>query len=531
MANLRKDMNDIKQVLRLHFELQMPIKVIARTLKMSKNTIKAYLKRFNESEQTLEEALIKEPLELEKAFTQEHKSARERYAEFVLNADRYLMELNKHKHLTRYVLWEEEFKSNRIAYKYSQFCFHLQQYERSTEVRMVQHHVPGEKWMVDFAGDRLKLTDPDSGKLTPVEILVMTLAYSNKTIVVAVPSQKIGDFIAGLTKGLQLLGGCPKVMVSDNLKSAVTKSNLYEPVLNTQLLEWANYYGITVLPARARKPRDKAKVEGSVNIAYQSIYSRLRKEVFHSIEALNQALQEQCELLNEREMKAYGESRNSLFNRDEKPVMPPVSLEPYPNFQRYRFTVSSNGHIYIGKKKQHYSVPHRFTGQKVDVVMSDKLVKIYHQGECVATHTITGARYHTQADHMPSSHRAYLEGLNPEKLLERASKMGHEILQTIQLVLNRGSYPEQNYKTCNGILALANSYGHQRLQACCHHAMSVEKVSYTYIASLCKNKHFDPSATHKPEEASKTGHHINTRGPEAFNKPVNPTQYELFTNP
>lgn len=517
MANHRKDMNEIKQVLRLHFELSMPIKVVARSLKMSKNTVKAYLKRFKESGQTLEEALEKEPLVLEKTFTQEPLSVKERYAEFQLNADRYVMELAKHKHLTRYVLWEEEFNNKRTSYKYSQFCFYLQQYQRSKEVRMVQQYVPGEKWMVDFAGDRLMLTDPESGKLTPVEVLVMTLPYSSKTIVLAVQSQKIPDFIAGLTQGLQLLGVCPRVMVCDNLKSAVTKSNRYEPQLNTQLLEWANYYNLTILPARVRKPRDKAKVEGSVNIAYQSIYSRLRNEVFYSLEALNRALLEQCEALNERVMKEYGESRNSLFNRMEKPVMPAVSVEPYPNFQRYRFKVATNSHIYIKSKKQYYSVPYRLNGQKVEVVMTDKLVNIYHKGECVATHAVTGVRYSTNLNHMPSSHRAYLDSMNPEKLLERASRIGPEVHQTIQFVLYRGSCPEQNYRSCNGILALANSYGHERLQVCCRHALSVQKVNFSYLQDLCKNKQFNPSASQSMAVASRTGYHANTRGPEAYN--------------
>lgn len=513
MANQLKSMNEIKQVLRLHFERGESIKSISRSLSMSKNTVKEYIRRFNASGKELNELLNCEPAQLEMIMRPEHATVGSRYSCFLSKAEQYLITLNKNKHLTRHLLWEEEYIAGRTQYKYSQFCYHLQQFERSKQVSMVMQFKPADKLLIDFTGDKLYLTDIDSGELTPCEILVMTLAFSHRTIAVAVPSQRIEDLIFGLSRGIDYFGAVPESLVCDNMKSAVVKSDRYEPRINEALLDFANYYGMSILPTRVRKPKDKSRVEGSVNHLYQQVFARMRQKTYQSIEELNQDLRDYCDLFNQRIMKDYGLSRNDLYLRDEQSYMKPLPPKPYQLIKRYQLKVGQNNHVHLASKKQYYSVPYRLVGQQVQVVVSHQMVKVYYKGENVATHAVTGQRYTTVAEHMSSTHQAYLNQINPEWLVKRGSQIGSAVEQVIISLLARTRHPEQNYKSCQGILSLAGKHGNKRLNACCSFALEVGIVSYKYIQKRCENLLFDPD-----QQSPKTSLplHTNIRGAEKY---------------
>ncbi len=506
-------MNEIKQVLRLHFERGFPIKSISRELGMSKNTVKEYLRRFTASGMSLEHILKQEPSALSSVLRPEHATITSRYSAFLERADYYLKELKRHKHLTKQLLWEEEFSQGRIAYRYSQFCYYLQQYEQSRATTMVLQYTPGDKLMVDFAGDKLYLTDPDSGKLTPCEILILTLAYSHRSFAVALPSQRLEDLLHGLATGLEWLGAVPQCLVCDNMRTAVKRSDRYEPEVNEGLLDLANYYGMSVLPTRARKPRDKSRVEGAVNHLYYQVYGRMRHHTYYSLEELNQALRSYCQEFNHRIMKDYGLSREALYQRDEQHYMKALPESPYLLVKRYLLKVGQNGHVYLGSKKQHYSVPYRLVGQKVSVVVTRSLLKIYHKAECVATHPVTAKRYNTIADHMASQHQAYLERMNPQWLVSQSRRIGQDAEKIIAHVLSRAKYPEQNYKTCQGILALEKKHGASRLNEVCAYVLEANTISYNYIKRLCESLHFGASLPHPQTQLPL---HANIRGPEGY---------------
>lgn len=513
MANHFKSMNEIKQVLRSYYERGRAIKSIARDLGMSKNTVKEYLRRFEASGLELNTVLNVEPSVLGDLLRPEHATVTSRYAAFLERADYYLIELKKHKHLTKQLLWEEEFSEGRTQYRYSQFCYYLQQYEQSRQSSMVLKFDPGDKLMIDFAGDKLYITDPHSGKLTPCDVLVLTLAYSHKSVAIALPSQSLEHVISGLTKGLEFFGAAARSLVCDNMRTAVKRSDRYEPEINEGLLDFANYYGMSVLPTRVRKPKDKSRVEGSVNHMYYQVYARMRHHVYYSLEELNRALRGYCQEFNQRVMKEYGISREGLYQRDEKASMLALPNTPYLLVKRYQLQVGQNGHIYLGGKKQHYSVPYRLIGQKVQVVVSHALVKVYHKSECVATHAASQLRYNTIEDHLASQHKAYLQGINPQWLLSQAKTIGRDAELAITRVLARSKHPEQNYKTCQGILALGKKHGTQKLNAVCAFALEAEAVSYNYIRRLCDSQHFgalaDNLQTQLPE-------HANIRGPQGY---------------
>lgn len=513
MSNQLKSMNEIKQVLRLYYERKEPIKSIARHLCMSKNTVKEYLRRFEACGLELEALLSSDTETLGQVLRPEHGSVTARYADFVQRADDYLDRLSKSKHLTKQVMWEEEFASGRTSYRYSQFCYYLQQYAQYKKVSMVMEFEHGDKMEIDFAGDRLYVVQQDSGKLTPCEVLVVSMAHSRKSICIALPSQRSEQVIYGLNKALYQLGAVPRSIVCDNMKTAVAKSDRYEPLVNELLFDWANYYGIHVLPARVRKPKDKARVEGGVNHLYSQVYGRIRNQTFYSIEQLNQALESQCAQFNERVMKGYGSSRQAIFLRDEIDHMKPLPEFPYTLVKQLSLMVAQNAHVHIAKEKQYYSVPYRLIGQRVKVIYSNQLIKIYHHGECVATHAVSGQRYTTLADHMPSHHNAYQQGMNPEWLERQAQSIGIAVRAVVVHVLGRSMHPEQNYKTCQGILSLARKHGHLRLNDCCKLALELNYITYRYIKRQCENAHFTPNV---PIVNTCLPAHENIRGAATF---------------
>lgn len=513
MANNLKSMNEIKQVLRLHFERGVGIKTIARDLGMSKNTVREYIRRFSASGLELDSVLKQDPSVLGGLLRPEHDTVTSRYAIFLERVDYYLAELKQHKHLSKQLLWEEEFSQGRIQYRYSQFCHYLQQYEKSRQTVMALHFDPGDKLLVDFAGDKLYLTDRDSGKLTPCEILILTLAYSHKSIAVALPSQRMEDLLYGLAKGIEFFGAVTRSIVCDNMRTAVKKSDRYEPQINETLLDFANYYGMSVLPTRVYKPKDKSRVEGSVNHIYSQVYARMRHHAYYSLNELNESLKSNCIEFNNRVMKDYGLSREALYQRDERHAMQPHPEAPYMLVSRYQLQVGQNGHIHIASKKQYYSVPYRLIGQRVQVVVSRALLKVYYKSECVATHAITGQRYTTVEDHLASHHQAYLSSINPQWLQEHAKRIGEDTEKTVSHVLSRTKHPEQNYKTCQGILSLAKKHGSNRLNEVCAFVLAADAVSYNYIKRLCESAHF--GAQIAAPQTNKTAHK-NIRGPETY---------------
>jgi hypothetical protein len=243
------------------------------------------------------------------------------------------------------------------------------------------------------------------------------------------------------------------------------------------------------------------------------VYGRLRNQSFYSLEELNARLQASCEDFNNRVMKDYGVSRHGLYERDEKAKMRPLPSEGYVLVKSYQLQVGSNGHVYLGTRKEHYSVPYELVGQRVQVVVSQRLVKVYHKSTCVATHVVTGQRYTTLADHLASHHKAYLNSINPQWLESEAAKLGKEVHKAVVLILGRSKHPEQNYKSCQGILALGRKHGQKRLNEACCHALALETIGYHYIRRLCESPHFGAALV--TPDAGLPQHH-NIRGPKNY---------------
>lgn len=516
MAYYPISMNQVKQIFQLHYQ-GVSIKKIASTLGVSKNTVKSYLRKTELLSLSQEDILgMGNPI-LEDHLKPVSSQEKANYQEFLQRAEYYAQELSNRKktHVTRMILWEEDFTAGLIHLRYSRFCYHLQRYLKSKHPSMVMLHRPGEKMFIDFAGNKLFYTDRSTGAQIAAEVLLLTLGYSNYTLAIAVPSQGKEDLIEGLVKLFSKLGGTTSAIVPDNMKSAVTAADRYDPKINESFLDMANYYGMAVLPTRPVKPQDKAKVEVHVNVVYQQAYARLRNMTFYSLEELNQALFDKIQKLNENVMQDYGVSRRTMFERDEQSHLRALPSEPYSLVRQSKVTVLQNGHVKLKTIGKYLSVPYRLIGQKVTVLISNSIARIYHQRQCVATHLINkGGLYITQSDHLASTHKAYLDNLSPEGLKQKARLIGPEMENLIIAVLKKGLFPEHAYRTCQGILALQYKCERDRLRKCCQVALANDLTSLRYMRHLVSSPHVtfqEPSGGQGMLPL-----HDNIRGPQNY---------------
>lgn len=515
MANNSISMNQVKQIVQL-YEQGVGIKAIARTLNIARNTVKDYLRKAGALNTTEELLSLSNPV-LEDYLKPVSSQEKVNYQEFLSRAEYYAKELANRKktHVTRMVLWEEDYQAGRIHLKYSRFCDHLRQYLKSKHPSMVMLHQPGDKMFIDFAGDKLHYIDQQTGKSVPVEVLLITLGYSNYTLAIGLPSQEKEHFIEGLVRLITELGGVTTAIVPDNFKSAITGSDRYDPLINESFLDMANYYNMVVLPARPGKPKDKAKVEVHVNVVYQQAYSRMRNMIFHSLEELNRALMEKMKVLNEGIMQDYGVSRRLLLERDEQQTLKSLPREPYCLVRQVRPTVLQNGHVKIKSIGKYLSVPYRLIGRKVTVLLSNGIARIYHERECIATHILTqGSLYITKTEHMASAHRAYLDNLSPETLKQKARAIGPEAERIIAAVLDRAQHPEQAYKTCQGIMALQFKCDRKKFLLCCKTAVDNNLISLRYMRHLVSSPHVN--LQDQPANQTSLPLHHNIRGPEHY---------------
>jgi transposase len=513
MAALRISMNMLRQIIH-QIQENRAIKEISRSTGVARNTIRHYRDKLLTIGISQDELSSLSDPALIALFTSPKVAEDDRKATFLTLVDDLLAEL-KQPFVTKRILWEEYIERYPDGYRYAQFCLHLSAQEKARKISFIGTHIPGDKIFIDFAGDKLSYFDKDQNIEVKCEILVGTLGFSNYTLVEALPNQKEDNVAISVSGFIIDLGGSPNAIVPDNMKSAVTKPNRYEPTINNIFLMMANHYKMSVMPARVRKPKDKAKVERAVNHVYQRVYAALRKRQFYSLEELNRAIREEVENLNNRPMQQYGVSRKTLFELHEKAQLSPLPDTPFTLQQHYSLKVQSNSHVYMGGRKQYFSVPHQYIGQQVLVIETTKLVQIYLKGECIATHTPRiEQRYHTQHDHLSSSHRAYQDSLDTDKIIQQADEIDSVVGQVIRNVLLRQIYHEQANKTCTGIIRLEKLMGRQVLIESCIIALEHDVTSYKRISSIAEN--LKNNIRPNTQSGGSLPNHANIRGANAY---------------
>jgi transposase len=418
--------------------------------------------------------------------------------------------------VTRRILWNEYKSKYPQGIMYSQFCEHYNKWSHKSEGYMPSTHKAGEKLFIDYAGKKLHIIDKETGEIKPLEVFVATLGASQYTYIEASFSQQIPDFIGSVQNSLHYFGGVPACIIPDNLKSAVTKANRYEPHVNEQFACFASHYDTSVMPARALKPKDKSLVEGAVKITYTRIYAALRNKEFYSIVELNLAIKELLLIYNQNPFQKKPYSRMELFLEIEKDALKPLPVEKY-ELRDYKIaTVQKNCHAYYSSDKNYYSVPNVYIGKKVKLVLTQSTVEIYHNQVRIALHSRSRKAYHyvTVKEHMPVNH-TYNADWSPEYFINWAEKTGASVKEYIEKILNQKQYPEQGYKSCIGILNLAAKTGKDRLNSACKRALSYDAIGYNPIKNILE-KGLDKEETQPDLFNVSVSNHDNIRGSKYY---------------
>ena len=516
MPRTRIRMNKVREIIRLHETAGLSIRQISKALGVSRPVVDHYLKlvRYAELRWGEIEPMDDEEL-LERLEALSVRPGDPRHMDFQKRLPRIVRELGR-KHMTRQLLWEEYRSECRDGYGYSQFCYHLQMHLGDSELSMHLEHEPGEKLFVDFAGDRPVLVDPVSGNERPVELFVAVYPAGSLIYAEATADQKVASLVAATRHTFEYAGGSPKSLVPDNLKAAVSISDRYEPQINPTYEDFARYYGCVVVPARPRKPRDKALAEAAVNLVYTRVLARLRNRRFETLEEMNAAIRELVDQLNDRPMQKTGVSRRTRFAQIEAEHLRPLPERPYV-LRHFidEVKVGFNYHLYFPLDKHYYSVPYEYRSKRVRVAFTETEVEIIYNHRRIACHRRerVAHRYTTKADHMPSTHRFVAEW-SPERFTSWAAKVGPATEVLIAAVLSSSRVPEQAFRSAMGLLNLAKAVGHPRMEAAARRANRFGITSYHGLKRI-----LDKGLESEPldgEPAKAVSEHPNIRGPRYY---------------
>ena len=516
MAQLKR-MDQIKNILST-YQACGKIKDTCRILNISKNTVRKYLRQLSEQGVSIAEALKMGDEELrEIIYRKASKETDDRLIFFNSQVDNWVHELRR-VGVTRQLLWAEYREDNPQGYGYSQFCEHFKRALGRRNLTIAMNHTPGEVMQLDFAGKHMYYVDVHTGEQIKSEVLIAVFPHSQYTFAIALPSQKIADFIYGINQSFLFFEGLPKVILSDNLKSYVTRADNYEPKF-TQLCEQLGaYYHLELRATRPRKPKDKASVENAVQVIYNRIYGPLRNKVFFSLEELNEAIRKQLTIHNSKNYQKKTGTRHSVFQQYEYILMRSLPSKLFEVKKIVSAKVQLNYHIMLGEEKNYYSVHYDHVGKQAKVVYTSEFVEIYIDNQRVATHSRLSGKgyfYATKVEHMPKKHQGWKEikGYNAQYFLNAAQKIGEATYWAVQRILISRVHEQQAYNSCRGILHLAKKYSEKRLENAALRCQPVEKVSYGMLKRILEKK-LDQAEDETTQQSFPF--HENIRGADAY---------------
>jgi len=489
MAQRRLTMRKTKEILRLKWGLGLSARQVAASLKISHSTVGEYLKQAELAGldwvqvEDMSEAALDERLFPPKQIKRERAEPDWSQVEIEL----------QQKGVTRMLLWQEYLEENPDGYSYSQFCERYRQWQKTAQkTTMRKPKIVGEEVEVDYAGYTVAVTDPVTRKVHEMHIFVGALGASGYIYCEAHRSQNLANWVRAHVRMFEFFGGVPRIIRPDNLKAGVKKPCFYEPDINPTYHELAQHYHLAVIPTRVGKPTDKGLVENAVQQVERWVLAPMRKQRFYSLYDLNQSLQKRLKWLNERPLTQQTHSRRSLFEATEKEALQPLPPYPFKFLEVKQAKVNIDYHVTFNR--HHYSVPHTYARQSVEIRASERMVEIFPQGKKASTDRIAchvrcdnKSGYSTQNAHMPDNHR-WKHNWSPDRFLSWARKTGPQTEVFIQKLLASRIYPEQSYRACLGVLKLADKHSSQALEAACQLAVELDSIGYRTIKNLLTTK-------------------------------------------
>lgn len=508
-------MRKIKEVLRLRLELKRSYEVIARSLNIGETTAREYVFR-------AERARLAWPLS--KEMTEEQlsdllyppKGPREQ-EQIALDFSYIHKELGR-KGVTLVLLWQEYLEKHPKGYSYSRFVFLYEEWKSCSNIWMPQKHKAGEVSFVDYAGMTIPIYDPQTGDVSfNAQIFVSCLGFSAYTYCKAYKSQQLNEWIEAHKNMFTFYEGVPEALVPDNLKSGVKTADRYDPELNPTYYDMANHYGTVILPARSRKPKDKAKVENAVLNVEREVLAPLRDRRFFDLTELNKAIEEELSRLNKKPFqKMPGASRHSLFLEIDKPALKQLPQADYELFYWSKKVLDGSYHIDVEGSR--YSVPFKLIKKEIEARYNERTVEIFYKGVQQALHIRSpqkGALV-TNAHHMPPSHQHHAN-CSPEKIREEAKKIGEKTLEWVDHVLTDTTlHNHQQIRISLGVVRLSKTYPPSRIEAACTRGLYYNNFSSRSITDILA-RNLDQQALPKKEELPRLPQqHTNLRNKQYY---------------
>ena len=513
MATTRLPMRHLREIFRQKYELKRSHREVARSLGVSSGAVAGATSRAKAVglDWAQIQALRDDALE-ERLYGPRGGKRRDRAP---LPDPAYLHVELRRTGVTLQLLHLEYLESHANGYRYTSFCAHYNEWLSKQRPTMRQVHHGGDKLFVDYSGKKPRIVDPTTGEVHEVELFVAAMGASSFTYAEATRTQQVPDWIGSHVRTLEEIGGVPRALVPDQLKSGVTLACRYEPGIQRSYEELAQHYGTVVLPARPAHPRDKGKVEAAVLVAQRWILAKIRNQTFFSLGELNARIWELVRELNDRVMRVYGASRRELFERLDRPALGalPPGRFTYGEWKSARVNID----YHLEYDHHYYSVDYTLSGEALDVRATRTTVEIYRGTERLTSHvrSYERGRHTTKPEHMPKSHQKHLEW-SPSRIVSWAESIGPETGKLASAILTERRHPEQGYRSCLGILRLSKRYGAERLEAACGRAMVAGARSYRHVESILKHglDRLAPTTEASPQLSLV---HENVRGRDYYN--------------
>jgi len=499
-----------REILRLH-ELGYSQCAIAQSCAVARSTVQDYIRRATAKHLSYDQLNQLSDSEAHQLLGKGRQQGEQKSEPI----DFALVEVEvQRKGVTLALVWQEGLDKGQWSCSYATFCRRYNQWRVRHQLSMRQVYKGGEKLFVDYCGLTVPLSSRESGESTTAQIFVACLGASNYTYAEATASQALPHWIGAHQRALAFLGGVPQCIVPDNLKSGVSDPCRYEPGINPSYQEFAEHYGIAIVPARPYKPRDKAKVEKAVQEVERQVLAPLRHEHFSSLSELNVAISGRVKALNERVMQGYGVSRQVLFEQVDQPALGALPTQPFIFAQWKQAKVNLDYHIEV--ERHYYSVPYWFVQHLVRVKITEQMIEIFHDGKRIAAHERCRLphRHTTLPDHMPPDHWAYKQQ-SKDRFVAWAQQIGVQTTRQVEAMFERKDHEEQAFRTVRGLQALATQYGGARLEAACHRANVFGIVSLRRIRSMLQTQmDKDPLPPDTPVISGVE--HANVRGSQYY---------------
>lgn len=516
MARKRISVRKIREILRLHYDEKRSNREVGTSVGKSASVVHDCLRRFEASGVAwpLEKEVDDE--ELEKKL---YAPSGQNTAAHIAQPDfAYVHKELSRKHVTMVLLWQEYRAAHgEAAYQYSRFCDLYREWAKPLGAVMRQKHKAGDKTFVDWSGDGVEIVDRETGEVKDAPLFVAVLGASSFTFAKAAPSRESAHWLRLHDEAFEYFDGVTAAVVPDNEKTGVTSPCRYDPDLNPTYAAWADHMEVAVIPARAGKPRDKAKVESAVLIAQRWILARLRNHTFFSLEQANAEIARLLEEYNARPMQKIGVSRRELYQAVDRPALRPLPCKRFEPFEWSRSKLNIDYHVVVAE--HYYSAPYTLIGQQIEARWTGSTVELFHKGRRVASHARSYEKwkFSTLDEHRPEKHRAHL-AWTPERIISWARKSGPKTAELVAAIIAAKRHPEQGYRACLGVMRLGKKYDDERLDAACARALALRSPSYKTVESILKTgaDRLPPPGRREASPQLTLPHHENIRGAKHY---------------